>query len=202
MPTSKEAANVKQMVEAARREFARTLPARPLEDQSVKLEVREAMEKLQRENDELRAQIATLRGNAGAGVGRVAPVIELPGSPPVAPVTGTTPASEPLVSASPVRTAPPVRNASAAAPTPPVSAPVRPTPSPATPPRTAPPAGGRTHTVQPKETLYGISVLYYGHGRNVRAIYQANRDSMRSETDVRPGMVLKIPPVDGVAPRR
>lgn len=200
MPTSKEAANVKQMVEAARREFARTLPARPLEDQSVKLEVREAMEKLQRENDELRAQIATLRGSGGASVGRVAPLIGLPDAPPVAPVMGSPLISAPSA-ATPAASAPAARSVAPIS-TPAATNPLRPTPTPAPTRPMATPTGGRTHTVQPKETLYGISVQYYGHGRNVRAIYQANRDSMRNETDVRPGMVLKLPPVDGVAPRR
>lgn len=200
MPTSKEAANVKLMVDAARREFARTLPARPLEDQSVRLEVREAMEKLQRENDELRAQIATLRGSGGASVGRVAPLIGLPDAPPVAPVTGSPLISAPFTSA-PAASAPAARSAAPISPPAAASNPVRPTTTPATRPPAAS-AGSRAHTVQPKETLYGISVQYYGHGRNVRAIYQANRDRMRNETDVHPGMVLTLPPVDGVAPRR
>jgi nucleoid-associated protein YgaU len=68
----------------------------------------------------------------------------------------------------------------------------------ATPSRPTAPAG-RTHTVAPKETLYGISVRYYGNGKQVDAIYQANRDQMRSREDVRPGMVLRLP--EGAAKR-
>jgi nucleoid-associated protein YgaU len=47
--------------------------------------------------------------------------------------------------------------------------------------------------VVPKDTLYGISVRYYGNGRQVDAIFQANRDQMRSKEDVRPGMMLRLP---------
>jgi nucleoid-associated protein YgaU len=51
--------------------------------------------------------------------------------------------------------------------------------------------------VAPKDTLYGISMKYYGNGRQVDAIYQANRDQMRSKEDVRPGMTLRLPAVEG-----
>ena len=54
-PNSKEAVRVRGMVEAAKREFARTLPARPLDDQSAQMQADDALEKLRRENEELRA---------------------------------------------------------------------------------------------------------------------------------------------------
>jgi hypothetical protein len=44
-PNSKEAVRVRGMVEAAKREFARTLPARPLDDQSLKMQADDALEK-------------------------------------------------------------------------------------------------------------------------------------------------------------
>src|SRR3954462_2366035 len=44
-PNSKEAVRVRGMVEAAKREFARSLPARPLDDQSQKLQSEDAIEK-------------------------------------------------------------------------------------------------------------------------------------------------------------
>lgn len=184
-PNSKEAADVRGMVKAAQREFARTLPTRPLEDQSARLEVRETIERLQRENEELRAQIATLRGTSAA-VGRVAPMINLPDevAPPPRPPAG---GESPL-------TAAPAPRATPSAGTPATKA------APQTRPAAA--AGTRTHTVQPKETIFGISVQYYGTGRGTGAIYQANRDAMRHPTDLRPGMVLRIPPLDGAATGR
>src|SRR5690606_19706647 len=90
-PNSKEAVRVRGMVEAAKREFARTLPARPLDDQSARLESDEALERLRRENEELRAQIATLRGTGAIPLARTAPMITLPveaaSAPATAPIT-------------------------------------------------------------------------------------------------------------------
>jgi nucleoid-associated protein YgaU len=47
--------------------------------------------------------------------------------------------------------------------------------------------------VQQGDTLYRLSTQYYGTGRRYREIYEANRDVMRSEIDLRIGMQLKIP---------
>ena len=195
-PNSKEAAGVRGKVEEAKREFARTLPARPLEDQSVKIQAEESLERLRRENEELRAQIATLRGGSSIPISRAAPMISLPeeaqprtAPPPVtsladSPVTPvpaprTQPAASPLAQTSP----PPAANRAA------------------TPARPTTPAG-RTHTVAPKDTLYAISRKYYGDTKQVDAIYQANRDQMRNKEDVRPGMVLRLPVLDSAASRR
>lgn len=191
-PNSREADSVRGMVNAAKREFARTIPTRPLEDQSARLEIRETMERLQRENEELRAQIATLRGGGSTPAGRSAPVITLPEDPGLraAPPPVATIAEPPANGLPPVRPASPATTART-----PVPPPAK-TTGPERPPATA---GARTHTVQPKETIFGISVKYYSHGRGTNAIYQANRDTMRHETDLRPGMVLRIPPLDGAA---
>jgi tetratricopeptide (TPR) repeat protein len=185
-PNSREAASVRGMVEAAKREFARTLPTRPLEDQSARLEIRETLDRLQRENEELRAQIATLRGGGPAPASRSAPMISLPADPGIRVSASAVPGL-----AEPAPAVPPPAAAAKAPPTPPART--------ALPERPAASPGARAHTVQPKETIFGISMRYYGHGRGTTAIYQANRDSMRHETDLRPGMVLRIPPLDGAA---
>lgn len=205
-PNSKESGNVRGMVEAAKREFARSLPARPLEDQSAKLEVRESFDKLQRENDELRAQLATLRGVA-QGM-RSTPMITVPDdlqarTAPVTPVSGGAPAGSPAVTPAPNRGASPLTTTLPTQ-TPTVPAPTATqtpasTQTKATPAAKAPSPGMRTHTVQAKEGLYGISVRYYGNGKQTKAIYQANRDVMKNESDLHPGMVLKIPPLDAAS---
>lgn len=55
--------------------------------------------------------------------------------------------------------------------------------------------GGRRHTVAAKDSLYSISRQYYGtaNAAQVNAIFQANRDIMRSPGDLHAGMVLRIP---------
>jgi tetratricopeptide (TPR) repeat protein len=55
-PNSRQAVLVRQRIDAAKRDFARTLPAHPLEDASVKLEFMDQLERLQRENDDLKAE--------------------------------------------------------------------------------------------------------------------------------------------------
>src|SRR5688572_24206523 len=198
-PNSKEAVRVRGMVEAAKREFARTLPARPLDDQSAKMQADDTLEKLRRENEELRAQLNTLRSANVVPVTRAAPIINLPEDvqprPAAPPVASVVDSQNPA--AAPPRAAP--------APSPSALFQTPATQSPATrasaPTRPVSP-GGRTHTVAAKDTLYGISMKYYGNGRQVDAIYQANRDQMRSKEDVRPGMTLRLPAVEGASAQR
>jgi LysM repeat protein len=198
-PNSKEANGVRGKVEEAKREFARTLPARPLDDQSMRMQADDTIEKMRREIEELRAQNATLRGASSAPVSRSAPMISLPEeAQPRQPAPPVTTLTEPSVISPQTRTTLPGGTALQSS----VTAPSVAQRTPATPPRPTSPSA-RTHTVAPKETLYGISVKYYGNGRQVDAIYQANRDQMRSREDVRPGMTLKLPGGDGAtAPRR
>ena len=48
-------------------------------------------------------------------------------------------------------------------------------------------------TVQPGDTLSKISQQYYGNRTRVKDLYAANRNVMKSETDLKPGMILRIP---------
>jgi len=56
------------------------------------------------------------------------------------------------------------------------------------------PTGVRTHIVHPNETLSGISKLVYGSSRHYKAIVVANPGL--DPAKLRPGMVLKIPPLE------
>ena len=56
-----------------------------------------------------------------------------------------------------------------------------------------PAAGNRRHAVQPGDTLFKIAQQYYGNRTRWRDIYAANRGVMKSETDLKVGMQLKIP---------
>jgi nucleoid-associated protein YgaU len=56
------------------------------------------------------------------------------------------------------------------------------------------PTGARTHIVHANETLSGISKLVYGSSRHYKAIEAANPGL--DPTKLRPGMVLKIPPLE------
>lgn len=51
----------------------------------------------------------------------------------------------------------------------------------------------REYTVESGDTLTRISATVYGTMNRWEDIYEANRDVMRNENSLRPGMVLKIP---------
>ena len=185
-PNSKEAPRVRAMLDAALREVAARFPGRPVEDQSVRLAVTEEVSRLRRENEELRAELQTLRGGGARLPTRNARMIALP-----EPVAAAAP--PPVVTAAPAAEEPAIR------PVPPVAVPrvAAPafTPAPAAKAgKSGPAAGrtaagsGRTHTVRPKETLYGISRQY---GVNLEDLVRANGIANPSAVPV--GTVLRIP---------
>ncbi len=204
-PNSKQAPYVRELIDNARREFARTLPAQSLDNQSQHFELADQIDKLQRENDELHAQLTALRGGANAGVPRtthatlgveanpVRPIIPAEATP-----VGIAPDSESPISLAPLP--PNAAPAAAVASSNPSGAPrtaaanVRPTPT--RPPAAASATGPiRRHRVAQGEGLFAIAKKYYGVASNekVKAIYEANRDIMKNDKDLKVGMELKIP---------
>ncbi len=227
-PNSPQAPLVRQRIDAATREFARTLPAQPLEGQPQRVDLVATLDKLKQENDALKQELADLKANRNvpsptAASSSNGPDIDLPKSSqaasPVATPSDSGPAapmfSLPLDSLPTVKT----RNAGASpsrAPIPTVrttpAAPVtlpRATPSPTNPsqvvsapaPTTTRPAASsaaakpasRRHVVRPGDSLSKISVQYYGNRTRVHDIFAANRGVMKSETDLKVGMELKLP---------
>ena len=192
-PNSKQAELVRQQIDAATREFARTLPAHPLEDASVKLEYNDQLDRLQRENEQLKNELVALRGPPPAGsAARPRSGVEAPaaGYPlPRAAQVDPGPEPSPLIRAplNPEPAAPP-RNA--------VESVVRPTPSPRAGSNTAAtqPPSGKRHAVQRGDTLSSISRQYYGTSAKWRDIYNANREVLKSENEtLHVGMELRIP---------
>lgn len=192
---SPQAPMVKQRIDSAKREFAQTLPARPIEEQAQRVDLIAALDKLKLENDQLKQQLADLQ--AGRGTGPL-PVVnagreDLPSIVTEAADAGFTLSLDrrvPTVSTGaprPNRPAPatPAPNAPAAA----RPAGVLPQVGQAQPSRTA-----KAHTVQKGDTLSSLSQRYYGNRTRWRDIYQANRNVMKSETDLKVGVQLVIPP--------
>jgi len=151
-PQSKEAPQVRQLIDSAKKEFARQLPAEPYEGDLERIDLMELVESLRKENLELKrdlmaakrkledARQSTAAASASSGDGG---------------------ASE---------------DASDAGPS---------TPDPEDVPR--------THTVQPGDTLSGISRQYYGTDSRWMDIYQANRDRLGSQDSIQVGQELRIP---------
>lgn len=214
-PNSRQAVYVKGLVDTAKREFARTLPAQPLESQSG-LDLLEKLSRLQRENDDLRAELSTLRGGVAMPTIRTRGPLDEP--PPAAttadgtdplrpervdadspmitwrnPAAANSPASAPAEE-SPVSLAPDSESGGGARPpvvqtVPTTIAPTRAVPTKPTPSA----AGGRRHTVGKGDTLFSLAQRYYGSRGRWRDIFNANRDQLPSENALRLGMELKIP---------
>ncbi len=196
-PNSKQAELVAGRVETAKREFWKQVAGRPLDDQSVRLQVSEEVSKLRRENEELRAELAVLRGGGAIPVTRVPRMLTLPAEPsrtPPPPVPTAAIADSPLKPAPATAT----RNASAAAPlviAPPAAVASRPAivaaPSRTAPPTTAPrpaAASGRTHTLKAKETLYAVARQH-----NVKVEDLVALNGIRNPSAIPAGTVLKLP---------
>ena len=184
-PNSKEAWLVKGKIDAAKREFARSLPGQPIDGTAERLGTPEQVDRLQREVDELRAENAALR--AGASIPAThSTTIDLPSA---AADSGPGPAPAP-VAVSPVASAPDGASAGPAI----TDAPeVSPTPEPARETRPAAPAP-RRHTVVKGDTLFNLAQKYYGNRSRWRDIFAANRDVLSSENSpLKIGTEIKIP---------
>lgn len=182
-PNAPQAELVRQLIHAATRDFARTLPAQPLENQVLRNDLLEVVERLQRENTQLKADLAAI----GAGRPTNAGTLEDPGTsgPPFAFATSTPqlvtrgPAENgdaPQISQAPVQAMNPIQAQA--------------------PPTTPTAAGGRRHVVAQGESLYSIARRYYGTPTNARIseIVAANKDVLpNGSTSLKIGMELRIP---------
>jgi tetratricopeptide (TPR) repeat protein len=192
-PNSKQADLVRQQIDAAKREFARTLPAHPMEDASVKLEYNDQLDRLQRENEQLKAELVALHGALPAGVGmrpRSGFDIPVPANPsPRAAEVDSAAEPSPILRA-------PLNPEPGPAPRDAVESAVRPSPNPRTAAGTAvnQSSGGKRHSVQRGDTLSSLSRQYYGTSARWRDIYNANREILKSENEtLHVGMDLRIP---------
>ena len=191
-PNSQQAELVRQRIDAATREFARTLPAQPLDNQMERLDLLEKLDQLQRENTQLKDQLIGVRTQA---VNTPRQAVFSPVSPDVVAPLAVNPEDSPIVQATVVPEPPAPQpsiptvslNRSTAQVQPPAPRPPVPTPSP------APAVGGRKHTVAKGDTLFVLAQKYYGNKSRWKDIYAANRDVMKSQNDLKIGMELKIP---------
>jgi tetratricopeptide (TPR) repeat protein len=189
-PNSAQAPQVRQLIETAQKDIARGLPGDPFGARTEKDDLLQAMDKLKKENDSLRAELARIgRTPAGPAIAAQNPPRGNPASSGRAPVTNYDAGPQPS----------PADLGSIAA-TEPVDTPPVPVPNPPPNARPAAPtrpngnaASGRTYTVQKGEGLYAIATKVYGKGNRWHEILEANRDQLATERDLKPGMILKIP---------
>jgi tetratricopeptide (TPR) repeat protein len=200
-PNAPQAELVRQRIDAAIREFASTLPGEPL-SQGIdpRFDTYEVVERLRRENETLKADLAALRAQTltrtepGGSAGRSATTVSVvPERSPLPP--GIEPAARsPLTPVADGTLEPrsPGGTAAAASPAPPAARPG----SPASPTRPLDPTlarTGRVHVVVKGDTLFSLAQRYYGDRSRFRDIYAANSQIMTSPNDLRIGMELRIP---------
>lgn len=179
-PNSPQADLVRQLIDTGKKDFAKTLPAAPFEGQVQRIELREAVERLQKENFQLKEEIARLRGLPPAV--RPSPETVRETATPLQQV----PVDDPEPAVVPANN-PPAR--------PLIETPRRPAQNSPTNPQTVPPSGGgRTHTVQKGDTLWNISMKYYGNGRRRADIVAANPGVLQDENSpLKIGTQIRIP---------
>jgi len=199
-PNSPQAVLVRQRIDAATRDFARTIPAQPLENQLQRVDLVATLDRLKQENESLKQDLADLRA------GRAETAVATKAEPDEGPAVRSGPTAGgfnfSVESSSPVlHTKPPSGGTPAPAVSTPPKAPAASAKATPVKPSPAAPAGrtpatttaARRHTVGPGDTLSKLAQQYYGNRAKWRDIYAANRDVMKSETDLRAGMQLKIP---------
>jgi len=191
-PNSRQAVYVRGLIDTSKREFARTLPATPLESQADQLEKQDQIDRLLRENDQLKAELASLRGGVSAPPVRSRATLDNDGAPATGVPVITIATTQPEIVPDDTSAAAVPAEASQDEPAPLVQA--APTSAPTRPAATKPAANtGRTHTVARGDTLFSLAQKYYGNRSKWRDIYAANRDVLPNETALKPGMQLKIP---------
>ncbi len=189
-PNSPQASLVKQRIDFAIREFAKTLPAQPLPTQFERIDLLAKIDRLQRVNEDLKQQLSDLKA------GRLEPPL-LPGAATDGTTTAQfdlTPDSIPTVRTRPQPSnQPPPRQVTAPVQAPPAATPAQNQAQPkATQPATTTRAA-RTHVVRQGDTLYKLADQYYRDKSRWRDIYAANQDVLRGNTALNIGMTLKIP---------
>jgi tetratricopeptide (TPR) repeat protein len=205
-PNTDQARLALQRIEACIRDFARTLPGQPMDNQVDRTDLMDAVDRLNRENLQLKEQLSASRaalldasrlaqgGGAHSGAGNDA---QFGAPPPLEPSQGAFALETP--GALPPRGAPQPEYAAPVGVVP--VAPVNPVPpqapvqAPATAPTApqTPPAGQRRHVVAKGDTLMSLSLRYYGNRSRWRDILAANRDQLPTETSLQIGMELRIP---------
>lgn len=190
-PNSRQAPLVRQQIEAAKRDFGRTLPNQPLDSREVRLDGFDQRERLERENEQLRNELATLRGLSGSAPttlgsvprGATAESVDARLPAPAAADEGSAITLAPIANREPEPSTDFQTPANAAGSRGKALAPSA--------------AGGRRHTVAAKDSLYAIAKKYYGAATNARvqALIEANRDVLPAgaSTPLKEGMTLKIP---------
>ena len=167
-PNSQASPMVRQMIETARKRIVASIPESPFENNIRRLELEELLQKVQKENLELKQKL----------IAAAEKIEKLEASQTVVVAQQSTERA-----VQPARQTPQqARRQTAQSAQTPAQTPVsvrRDTPS--------------SYVVQPGDTLSSISRKAYGSPNKWREIYNANRDRLATPEALKPGQTLKIP---------
>lgn len=164
-PDSTQAERVNQLIDTARKEFARQLPGQPFRNDIDRLDLLEILEGVRAENQKLKNELAATRQR----LARYESVqVQAPAT------TGST-SSSPRPQPTTTQTGTATTGQAASSPD-------------------STRSTVQVYTVQNGDTLSSISTRFYGHPRRFLEIYEANRDVMSGPHSLRVGQQLKIPP--------
>ena len=164
-PNSSMSGQARQLIESARKLYAATLPESPFENNVRRVELEEMLEKIQKENLELKQKLA----NAVDKVQKIESQQRV-----VASNSRTVVNVAPTQQNKPQATTQKNNNTES---------------SNVVVARDIPP----TYVVQPGDTLSSISKRFYGSSRRWKDIFKANRDRLVSPESVRQGQTLRLP---------
>jgi len=178
-PNSREAPLVEELILSAKKQFAASLPGNPFKDAVSRMDLMETiaglkkkMEALNQENIDLKKQNQSLQQRL---TGTQDTMREILTSTPV-------PEESENGSQGEVRSQPLVVDARSERQVQQMLPSSNQTPS--TP---------ETYQVKAGDSLYAISMHFYGDAEHIQSIFQANRNILRSVDDLKPGQVLKLP---------
>jgi LysM repeat protein len=186
-PNSDQAPLVRQMIESAKKDFARQLPGQPYDDEIERLDLLEIIESVRAENLELKRQLAASRTRVEQLEGAT---VSAPSFSTATSGTSSSAGTRSSSTSSTSTTTRPATRPATTATTPATTRPATTTSAPAT--TTA--NGVRLYTVQEGDTLSRISTKFYGTPARWQDIFNANRDIMASPHSLRLGQQIKIPP--------
>ncbi len=163
-PNSQASDMVRQMIETAQKKFAASLPESPFESNIKRMEMEELVQKLQKENFELKQKLSQSSSmiESFENMQKISAAAQR-----------NLKAEQPSLPAHQVKPAAPSQQQAP-------SVEVRPdTPS--------------TYTVQAGDTLSSISRKVYGSSSRWKEIFQANKDKLSSPESLKLGQTLRIP---------
>lgn len=178
-PNSEQAPAVRQLIDTARKQFARSLPGQPYQDEMERIDLLKILEQTREENAKLKKKLAIAKerfeeAKTILGPQSAAKLARLLGQQGLEGSSVSNNSTINKIEMHPVVTRPPVsaqNTSSLNSTTSKVS----------------------TYTVEPGDTLSKISQKVYGSSTRWKEILAANPDILPNPNSLKPGQVLKIP---------